>query len=81
MMSKYAHCPQTILRIDETPEFVQKERAAPRVRIKNQPSSRNPAARVLGSLGIEREMSDEIVKILESCNIDFRGEKKEEEKK
>jgi hypothetical protein len=79
MMHKYAYSPLTIKKIDKPPELVQTERDAPKIRMKSRTANRRPTARVLGSMGVEQEMSDEIVKILESCSMELFGQSKQDE--
>jgi hypothetical protein len=76
MMSKYMHTPTSIEKID-TP-FCPKaaadkpKRAAPKVREKPPfKNTRGLMTRVVNSMGLAEETSDEIMKILDSCNIDF----------
>jgi hypothetical protein len=73
MMQKYMYRPSVIQTVDSEPDESDLETPRPRVSKKEERVRRSPAARVLGSLGIEREMSEQILKILEDCNMEIAG--------
>ena len=68
MMRKYMYCP---IDIDNIDRLEPKRPNAGRKNYKRSP----PAARVLSALGIEKEMSDKIIEVLEDCSIEITGKR------
>ncbi|MDR0196642.1 MAG: hypothetical protein LBI36_00270 [Oscillospiraceae bacterium] len=69
MMRKYMYCPLNIEMIDGDGEL---ERPAP-VKRNNRLSA---AAKAVYALGVEREMSENIIKVLENCKMEFSAVKR-----
>jgi len=65
MMKKYMYCPFNI----ENADFVSKQ--GRRVTLKNTLNDMPAAARALSALGLERELSEEIIAVLKGCNIEL----------
>jgi len=76
MMRKYMYCPLDIENIDNS---VNNSPGRPLPQAKKH-KTMHPAARVLYSMGIEREMSDSIIKVLESSNMEISGNFEEDDK-
>jgi len=73
MMRKYMFRPMMIERIDAefNPEEAELRKLRPPLFRKDRQERSNPASRLLDSMGIDPEMSANIIKILDSCSLEI----------
>jgi hypothetical protein len=74
MMQKYMHGPLKIENVDAPVDLDAvelKQLLGSRIRMPYPTARSSPAARVLNSLGIEQEMSDEIIRVLKDCSMEI----------
>ncbi|MCL1831963.1 MAG: hypothetical protein FWG45_03515 [Oscillospiraceae bacterium] len=77
MMNKYMYCSHSIKNVDFSP-YEDAAKARPMPKLPSPSGISHPAGRVLGALGLERETSNEIIRILEECNLEIANNNKKE---
>jgi hypothetical protein len=66
LMKRYVNTPVPVTHIDAKLYI---KRIAPYIRLQPDPNAHKITAKMVGTLGLDKEMADELVKILESCSF------------